>query len=129
MALAFFGQVRGAIASIPIPVIGGISMMLFGVIAASGLRMLIEAKVDYSKSRNLMLSAVVFVVGISGIAIPVGQTQLKGMVLATLVGMLLSLVMYVMEQLGITNEPPEPLTDGLDEAHEATTSSGKDAAA
>ncbi len=129
MALAFFGQVRGAIASIPIPVIGGISMMLFGVIAASGLRMLIEARVDYSKSRNLMLSAVVFVVGISGIAIPIGQTQLKGMVLATLVGMLLSLAMFVMERLGITNEPPEALTDGLDEAHEAATSSASSSGA
>ncbi|MGC3999692.1 MAG: uracil permease [Anaeromyxobacter sp.] len=124
IALAFFGQVRGAIASIPIPVIGGISMMLFGVIAASGLRMLIEARVDYSKSRNLMLSAVVFVIGISGVAIPIGQTQLKGMVLATLVGMALSLFMYVLERLGLTAEPPDPLTDGLDEAHEASTSSG-----
>lgn len=123
MALAFFGQVRGAIASIPIPVIGGISMMLFGVIAASGLRMLIEAKVDYSKSRNLMLSAVVFVIGISGVGIPVGQTELKGMVLATLVGMVLSLAMYAIEQLGLSAEPPEPLSDGLDEAHEATASS------
>lgn len=124
IALAFFGQVRGAIATLPVPVIGGISMMLFGVIAASGLRMLIEARVDYSKSRNLMLSAVVFVVGIApNVAIPVGQTKLSGMVLATLVGMVLSLCMYALEQTGLTNEPPEPLTDGLDAAHEASASS------
>lgn len=122
IALAFFGQVRGAIATLPTSVIGGISMMLFGVIAASGLRMLVEARVDYSKSRNLMLSAVVFVVGIApNVAIPVGQTKLTGMVLATLVGMGLSLVMFVMERLGVTNEPPEPLTDGLEEAHVAST--------
>ncbi|HYD41800.1 MAG TPA: uracil permease [Anaeromyxobacter sp.] len=122
IALAFFGQVRGAIATLPVPVIGGISMMLFGVIAASGLRMLIEARVDYSKSRNLMLSAVVLVVGIApNVVIPIGKAQLKGMVLATLVGMVLSLVIFVMERLGITNEPPEPLTDGLEEAHEAST--------
>ncbi len=123
IALAFFGQVRGAIATLPVPVIGGISMMLFGVIAASGLRMLIEARVDYSKSRNLMLSAVVLVVGIApNVAIPIGTTQLKGMVLATLVGMVLSLFIFILERLGVTNEPAEPLTDGLADAHEATTS-------
>jgi uracil permease len=52
---------------------------------------------------------VVFVVGISGVAIPVGQAQLRGMVLATLVGNVLSLAFYVMERLGWTNEPPEAL--------------------
>jgi len=123
--LAFFGQVSGAISTIPLPVIGGISMMLFGVIAASGLRMLVEAKVDYSRSRNLMLSAVVFVIGISGVSIPVGQAQLKGMVLATLVGIVLSLAFWLMEQAGITNEPPEVLgEDGL----AASAEQGKTAA-
>jgi uracil permease len=102
--IAFFGDVRGFIQSIPLPVIGGISMSLFGVIAASGLRMLIEAKVDYSKSRNLLLSAVVLVIGISGISIQVGDAQLKGMVLATLVGMGLSLVFWALDKLGLTNE-------------------------
>ncbi|HET6438370.1 MAG TPA: uracil permease [Anaeromyxobacter sp.] len=112
IVIAFFGQVSGAIRTLPVPVIGGISMMLFGVIAASGLRMLIEAKVDYSRSKNLLLSAVVFVIGISGIAVPIGQAQLKGMVLATLVGILLSLAFYVMEQLGWTNEPAEGAEGG-----------------
>lgn len=109
--IAFFGHVSGAIRTLPTPVIGGISMMLFGVIAASGLRMLIEAKVDYSKSRNLLLSAVVFVVGISGVAIKLGNTELKGMVLATLVGMVLSLVFYAFEKLGWSNEEPDVIHD------------------
>jgi uracil permease len=118
IALAFFGQVSGAIGTLPVPVIGGISMMLFGVIAASGLRMLIEAKVDYSRSKNLLLSAVVFVIGISGVSIPVGQAQLRGMVLATLVGIVLSLAFYVMERMGWTNEPPEAQAeDGLETNH------------
>ena len=111
IVVAFFGQVSGAIRTLPVPVIGGISMMLFGVIAASGLRMLIEAKVDYSRSRNLLLSAVVFVIGISGVPIQVGNTQLKGMVLATLVGIVLSLVFYVIERLGWSTEPPEVLDE------------------
>ena len=93
--------------SIPMPVIGGISMSLFGVIAASGLRMLIEAKVDYSKSRNLLLSAVVLVVGISGVSIKSATTQLKGMVLATLVGMGLSLVFWGLDKAGFSNESPD----------------------
>ena len=109
--IAFFGHVSGAIRTLPTPVIGGISMMLFGVIAASGLRMLIEAKVDYSKSRNLLLSAVVFVVGISGVSIKLGNTELKGMVLATLVGIVLSLGFYILEQLGWTNEEPDVIHD------------------
>jgi uracil permease len=79
-------------------------MMLFGVIAASGLRMLIEAKVDYSKSKNLLLSAIILVVGISGVSFKLGQTQLKGMVLATIVGMLLSLFFFILEKLGLTAE-------------------------
>jgi len=109
--IAFFGHVSGAIRTLPTPVIGGISMMLFGVIAASGLRMLIESKVDYSKSRNLLLSAVVFVVGISGVPINIGGTQLKGMVLATLVGIVLSLIFYIFEQLGWSNEEPDVIHD------------------
>jgi uracil permease len=104
IAIAFSGKVSGAIQTIPIPVIGGISMMLFGVIAASGLRMLIEAKVDYSKSRNLLLSAIVFVVGISGVSLKLGQTQLKGMVLGTVVGIALSLVFFVLDKSGLSTE-------------------------
>jgi uracil permease len=109
--IAFFGHVSGAIRTLPVPVTGGVSMMLFGVIAASGLRILIEAKVDYSKSRNLLLSAVVFVVGISGVPINIGSTELKGMVLATLVGIVLSLVFYIFERLGWSNEEPDVIND------------------
>jgi uracil permease len=110
--IAFFGQVSGAIRSIPVPVIGGICIMLFGVIAASGLRMLIEAKVDYAKSRNLLLSAIVLVVGISGVSINFGHTQLKGMVLATIVAMVLSLFFYLLDGLHLTNEPADEQMGG-----------------
>ena len=116
--IAFFGQVSGAIRSIPVPVIGGVSMMLFGVIAASGLRMLIEAKVDYSKSRNLMLSAIVLVVGISGVTINFGHTQLKGMVLATIVAMVLSLFFHLLDTLHLTNEAADSLETDIPAALE-----------
>ena len=111
--IAFFGHLAGAINTIPTAVLGGVSMMLFGVIAASGLRMIVEAKVDYSKSRNLLLSAVIFVVGISGVSINIGQAQLKGMVLATLVGIFLSLIFYIFDKLVWTAEPDESV-DHLD---------------
>jgi len=104
IVIAFFGKISGAIGSIPVPVIGGICIMLFGVIAASGLRMLIEAKVDYAKSRNLLTSAIVLVVGISGVSIDFGHTQLKGMVLATLVAIVLSLFFYLLDCLNLSNE-------------------------
>ncbi len=107
IVVAFFGHVSGAIQSLPSPVLGGISIMLFGVIAASGLRMLVEAKVDYSKTRNLILSAVVFVIGISGISVNIGQAQLKGMVLATLVGMAMALVVWIFDKLGWNAEGPD----------------------
>jgi len=109
--IAFFGHLAGAINTIPTAVLGGVSMMLFGVIAASGLRMIVEAKIDYSKSRNLLLSAVIFVVGISGVSIDIGKAQLKGMVLATLVGIFLSLVFYIFDKLKWTAEPDESVSE------------------
>src|SRR5699024_4343821 len=62
--LSFIGKLAALIQSIPTPVMGGISLLLFGIIAASGIRMLVEAKVDYSKSQNLILTCVVLVIGI-----------------------------------------------------------------
>lgn len=103
--VAFFGKLSGVISSIPEPVMGGVCLLLFGVIAASGIRMIVEARIDYSKSKNLILTAVIFVVGISGASINIGDNvQLKGMVLATLVGMGLSLIFFVLEKLKLTND-------------------------
>ena len=102
--MAFFGNVSAFISSIPTPVMGGITLLLFGVIAASGIRMIVEAKVDYSKSRNLILTALTFVVGLSGMALKIGTVELKGMALATVFGMLLSLVFFVLDKLSLTND-------------------------
>lgn len=95
IALAFVGTLSAFIRSIPTPVMGGVCMLLFGVIAASGVRMLVESKVDYSKPANLCLTAIVLIVGISGMAVQIGNVQLKGMALATVVGMVLSLVFHL----------------------------------
>jgi uracil permease len=102
--IAFVGKLSGAISSIPGAVMGGITILLFGMIAASGIRMIVEAKVDYSKSKNLILTSVVFIVGLSGISININTVPLKGMALATVVGMALSLVFYILEKLKLTND-------------------------
>ncbi len=102
--LAFFGNLSGAISSIPTPVMGGVSVLLFGVIAASGIRMLVEAKVDYSKSKNLILTSVILIVGISGVSFQIGDVQLKGMALATVVGMLMSIMIYIFDRMKWINE-------------------------
>ena len=104
--LAFSGTLKEIINSIPQSAMGGITLLFYGIIAASGIRMLVEAKVDYSKSRNLILTSIVFVVGLSGININIGShgITLHGMVLGTIVGMLLSLVFYILEKLKLTND-------------------------
>ncbi|MCR4435858.1 MAG: uracil permease [Clostridiales bacterium] len=103
--LAFVGKLSGIISSIPGPVMGGVTILMYGVIAASGIRILVESKVDYSIPKNLILTAVVFIVGVSGVAVTLGGTvQLKGMALATIVGILLSLAFYILEKLKLTNE-------------------------
>lgn len=104
IGLAFIGKLSAFIQSIPTPVMGGICILLFGVIAASGIRMLVESKVDYSKPINLSLTAIVLIVGISGASVKLGNVQLKGMALATVVGMLLSLVFHLLAHYRLVNE-------------------------
>jgi len=102
--LSFVGKLAAAIQSIPVPVMGGVSLLLFGVIAASGIRMLIEARVDFSKARNLILTSVVLIVGISGAHLEIGAVSLKGMGLATIVAILMSLTFYVLDLVGLTGD-------------------------
>ena len=104
---SFVGKLSTLISTIPGPVIGGISFLLYGMIGTSGLRILVDSKVDYAKSRNQALTSVIFVTGLSGIAVTIGNIQLTGMVLACVVGMLLSLTFYVLDKLKLTNDQEE----------------------
>lgn len=101
---SFLGKLAALINTIPGPVIGGISFLLYGMIGTSGLRMLVDNQVDYSKSRNLALTSVVFIVGLSGIALNLGNVKLTGMVLACVVAMILSLIFYILDKLHLTND-------------------------
>jgi uracil permease len=107
MVIAFIGKFTAFINTIPGAVIGGVSFLLYGMIAAAGIRVMVDAKVDFSKSRNLVLTAVTFIAGLSGVTINLGDTALNGMVLATLVGMLLSLAFFVLDKLHLTNDAEE----------------------
>lgn len=102
--LGFSGKMSALIRTIPTPVIGGVSFLLFGTIAVSGLRTLIEEKVDFSKSRNLILSSVIFIVGLSGIKLTMGSFEIKGMGLATIVAIVLNLSFIIFDKLGLMNE-------------------------
>ncbi len=102
--LSFIGKASALIQTIPGPVMGGVSFLLYGMIGASGIRLMVDAKIDYSKARNLAMTSVVFVVGLSGIAVQIGQCQLKGMSLAAVTGMLLGLIMYLLDKAHLTNE-------------------------
>lgn len=102
--LSFIGKLAALIQSIPTPVMGGISLLLFGIIAASGIRMLVEAKIDYSKSQNLILTCVVLVIGISGASINIGDVALTGMGLATVVAIVLGLFFKLLEVFNLSNE-------------------------
>lgn len=101
---SFVGKLSMLIQTIPGPVIGGISFLLYGMIGASGIRILVDSRVDYGRSRNLTLTSVVFVTGLSGIAVNIGNIQLTGMVLACITGMALSLVFYILDRLKLTND-------------------------
>lgn len=92
IAFGFIGYINAVITSVPTAVLGGISLLLFGVIATSGLRMMIESRVDLSQNRNMIIASVVLVVGIGGLMIHVGSFQLSGMAMAALIGIILNLV-------------------------------------
>lgn len=102
--MAFIGPLSALIQTIPGDVIGGVTFLLYGMIGSSGIRLLVDAKVDYGKSKNLILTSVVFVAGLSGLQIDMGSIQLSGMVLSSVVAVFISLLFYVTEKLGLMNQ-------------------------
>jgi uracil permease len=92
--LAFLKPVKDLIAAIPVPVMGGISVILFGFIAANGLRVITEARVDFSKTRNVIIAAVMLVFGLGGAVFQItALTSISGMALAALSGIILNLIL------------------------------------
>lgn len=97
IVLSFIGPVSVFIENIPLPVIGGVSILLFGIIASSGFRIFVDDKIDFGKKRNLIIASVIIVLGIGGatLNIPVSGSNIpiSGVALATLVGVILNLIL------------------------------------
>lgn len=111
IALSFVGKLGALLQAIPTPVMGGISIVLFGMITSIGIRQVVDARVDLTNGRNLVIAAVVLVLGIGGAALPLpGGLQLGGMALAALVGVVLNKLLP--EQVVRETEPA--LTGGDD---------------
>ena len=92
--LGIFGKIGGFITSIPTPVTGAIGIVLYGMISAVGVRILINSRLNFGDSRNLMIAALIFVIGIGCDSIPVsGTVTISGLALAALVGIILALIL------------------------------------
>jgi uracil permease len=97
ITLGFIPKLNALISSIPLPIIGGISVILFGMIAAVGVRSIVDHQVDFSQARNLIIAAVIMVLGIGLDVMPVSiagsEYQMGGMALAAVAGILLNLIL------------------------------------
>ena len=94
VVLSFIGKISAAISTIPWAVLGGMSILLYGFIASNGLRVLIDEKVDFSKTRNIIIAATMLVLGLGGAAFKmVGVATLSGTALAAIAGVILNLIL------------------------------------
>jgi len=109
LALAFVGKVGALLQTVPVPVMGGIMLLLFGAIAVVGLNTLVRAGHDLLEPRNLAVVALTVVLGIGGMEIAVGPLQLKGIGLAGVAGVVLNLILPGRpREAGEVTVPPAP---------------------
>ncbi len=97
IVFSFFGKVMAAIATIPSAVLGGVSILLFGMIASAGLRMLVDHNIDFGSQRNLVIASVILVLGIGGATLDANvfgfDIEISSMALAAITGVLLNLLL------------------------------------
>ncbi|ASK28346.1 uracil permease [Neisseria chenwenguii] len=93
ICMAFFGKFNAFLASIPLPVMGGIMILLFGTIASLGLKTLIDAKVDLMKPRNLVIVSSVLTTGVGGMIIKVGTLSFAGVGLCAVLAIALNMLL------------------------------------
>lgn len=94
MLISFLGKFTALISTIPNAVLGGMSILLYGVIASSGLKVMIEDKIDFNQSRNLVIASAMLVIGLGGAVLDFsGIITLSGTVLSAIVGMTLNLIL------------------------------------
>lgn len=102
--MAFIGPFSTLINTIPGSVIGGVTFLLYGMIGVSGLRLFVEKNVDFNKAQNLILTSVIFVTGLSGLSVNISSISLKGMNLASVVAIAISLLFYIFNKYNLLNE-------------------------
>jgi uracil permease len=104
--LAFVGKVGAILQTIPVPVMGGIMLLLFGAITVVGLNSLVRAGEDLTEPRNLAIVALILVFGIGGMAFSVNEYTLKGIGLAGIAGVLLNLILPGNKKRAAQDQPP-----------------------
>ena len=94
IGLSFLGKFTALISTIPNAVLGGMSILLYGVIASNGLKVMIEDKVDFNQSRNLIIASSMLVVGLGGAVLDfAGIVTLSGTALSAITGVILNLIL------------------------------------
>ena len=93
IVLAFVGKLGGLLATIPVPVIGGVLVLLFGIIASIGIQTITDHKVDFNQPRNLIIVSVILVLAIGGMTIDLGFVSLSGIGLGAICGIILNLIL------------------------------------
>lgn len=97
IVVSFFGKVSGVLSTIPSPVLGGISMLLYGFIAVNGLKVLVQNQIDFDDIRNVIIASTMLVLGLGGAVISIVSNDINisisGMSLAAIVGIILNLIL------------------------------------
>lgn len=93
IVLAFVGKLGGFLATIPVPVMGGILLLLFGLIASIGMETLIKGKVDMADPRNMIIVSIILVFAIGGMSFDLGGVKFSGIGLGAIVGIVLNFVL------------------------------------
>ncbi|MCW6676616.1 NCS2 family nucleobase:cation symporter [Aerococcaceae bacterium NML130460] len=94
IALSFFSKFTALISTIPQPVLGGMSILLYGVIASNGLKVLIKSHVDFNQSRNLVIASAMLVLGLGGAVLQLGSSLIiSGTALSAIVGVVLNFIL------------------------------------
>ena len=93
IALSFLGKFTALISTIPNAVLGGMSILLYGVIASNGLKVLIQERVDFGQMRNLIIASAMLVLGLGGAILKLGPVTLSGTALSAMTGIILNLIL------------------------------------
>ena len=114
ICMAFFGKFNAFLASIPMPVMGGIMLLLFGTIAGAGISSLLHSRINLSSARNVVIISVTLTTGIGGAAFQYGRFSLAGIGLSAVVAVVLNLLLP--ERAEDRTPTPSPVAEASDEA-------------